>query len=574
MTSTASAESTGAAAATSSNTRVIEDEVKDAIERLEQLAARLPVASGSAAPETDGANADNTADPKNADGAAQEEEQDPSSPVVRSAWWQASAMQCIFRAQQFRRQRREQLAQPQVARGLKHLEYALAEFPMNICARFLLVGCCLTLGRYEEAKRHASFIYQTVSQVSLKEMKDPVLHLTVAHTSLQLGQHADAVAFLQEANQTYPKHPQPCIVLGELLSNAGRTELAQEMLLKGLERDRRKDCPAPLRVADRARALCCLSECLTQLGMPAEAEKRLAEAQQVDGTGVWALHCSERLKAQKLNPPGSSSLLASAALADAVVSLARADSVLQLGEDLRPIPIADATTTAARQPRPSPRPAYADTDTMAHNAARPGTPWNVRSPIVPKAYIDDLELGRGLMPFDTPKATKVKERQRHVGSQSAQMVRCCTMEWWTTDVFSQDCATALNGGCDEVAEGRHDHSGLPPTDGSPWTPSPDAWGGEHSYSSSSLAPDSGASFRHAASPPGGGPSRGMVDQLPVLHGTDRQFSRVSSCSSDVQQDAGHMVSNVNETRERVPPVGPSVPLQDAARSHRHGRPLR
>merc|ERR1719183_1081607 len=131
-----------------------------------------------------------------------------SDELVLSEQKRQDALECIERARQFQSQEDMEGAQTEVTNAWYRLDEALAICPSNHRARFLLVSCAMNADDYQKAKVEAARIYQDLSREQLAQMKDSVLHLSIAHASKMLGETDDAIHFALEATTFYPDDPQ------------------------------------------------------------------------------------------------------------------------------------------------------------------------------------------------------------------------------------------------------------------------------------------------------------------------------------------------------------------------------
>lgn len=216
-------------------------------------------------------------------------EDDRAPELVRSEYLYEKAARCMRRAERFREERRPHLVAAQLERCHWCLNSALKEYPLNRSAAFLLIGCCLAMGKLAEAKRAALDLYNSLSEEQRQELDDPVLHLAIAHTSQRLGESESAIAFLTEATDLYTQHPEPCLSLAQLLAASGRHALGAVTARSALQRSDDAVEPGPvtlgsprvLRSDERAQALTMLGECLMTQGQLEEAEEKLLEVQRM-----------------------------------------------------------------------------------------------------------------------------------------------------------------------------------------------------------------------------------------------------------------------------------------------------
>jgi len=142
---------------------------------------------------------------------------------------------CAQRAKSFRAQGRHILADMQLERSSQLLQVALAVYPMNLSARYLIIGCLMQMGEDQEAKDHAVAALRDCEQQG--KLLDPALHLAVAHTSVKLGQAGDAACALQDAVRDFPRHPGPAAMLAKVLCSMGRCSDGRGAAELALERD-------------------------------------------------------------------------------------------------------------------------------------------------------------------------------------------------------------------------------------------------------------------------------------------------------------------------------------------------
>lgn len=194
------------------------------------------------------------------------------------------AVRCLRRAQKFKASGRLELAVAQLERCHWCLESALGECYENLGVRFLLVGCLLAQRQFAQAKDEALLIYRSLSEDGRRRMHDPVLHITIAHTSQRLGQPEDALAFLQEATVFFAEHPLPWLALAEVHLQAGEHLFGAEAAREALARDKGpwatdpRILPRPMQLGERVRTLRCLGVCLLEQSLFKEARQQFKSA--------------------------------------------------------------------------------------------------------------------------------------------------------------------------------------------------------------------------------------------------------------------------------------------------------
>lgn len=157
------------------------------------------------------------------------------------------------------------------------LEKSLELCPGNHRSRFVLVNCAMGLDDYERAKVESLAIYEELSLEQLREMKDAVLHLSIAHAAKMLGQKEETIQFATEATQLYEDDPHPHIILGEMYESLDRDAEAEHECREAI-RLGAHNTPHALNQQTLYFAQCCLGAALLKQGKNQEAVNTLHEA--------------------------------------------------------------------------------------------------------------------------------------------------------------------------------------------------------------------------------------------------------------------------------------------------------
>jgi len=177
----------------------------------------------------------------------------------------------------------------EVAKAWRALEEALTLCPTNHRARFLLVSCSMNQADYPRAEEEANSIYKALSTQQLKNMGDPLLHLSIAHACKMQNKTDNAMTFAREATELYEHDPQPFMVLGELLERSGDHKEAERYCRNALLKSDSPDCKQPLSSHNTVFTLCCLSASLVRQDQLSEAEKFAIQATHVDSNSTLPL---------------------------------------------------------------------------------------------------------------------------------------------------------------------------------------------------------------------------------------------------------------------------------------------
>eukprot|EP00747_Dinoflagellata_sp_TGD_P178828 gnl/TRDRNA2_/TRDRNA2_28560_c0_seq1.p1 gnl/TRDRNA2_/TRDRNA2_28560_c0~~gnl/TRDRNA2_/TRDRNA2_28560_c0_seq1.p1 ORF type:complete len:452 (+),score=75.50 gnl/TRDRNA2_/TRDRNA2_28560_c0_seq1:27-1382(+) len=414
---------------------------------------------------------------KKADGDRRERRRREMGEAKASEVQRARAMRCIERAQRFRAQGRHPLAKLQMRQGQRLLQETIDASPAILNARFLLVGCLLSMESFEEAKKHVLALYSCLSKQSIQEMRDPVLFLAVAHASRRLGEIESAIDYLQEATEVFPEHPQPCVYLSELLSYVGRTQTGAEASRLALARDAMPSCPSRLKSEERVRALRCLGECLTDQGLQTEAEACFREACEVESSTDVSADQVEQLRARK-NQEAKSPETDCNAIADNISDIRkiRTLTAMQLTGSSQEADVADITpsTSAASEKAaaassqassPELHVRQTEEDALRHSCSE--TEASPPLPERPFAAVCD-ESFPDVDPYATSSLT-LAERQRVRMGPEAQVARCAqfiafpnTRRVMYDRELSRGLMPGLGAGYNNFAVGaaptRHSHS--------------------------------------------------------------------------------------------------------------------
>jgi tetratricopeptide (TPR) repeat protein len=142
---------------------------------------------------------------------------------------------------------------------------------------------------YPRAEEEASHIYDALDTKQLKNMGDPLLHLSIAHACKMQSKTEKAMKFAREATELYEHDPQPFMVLGELLERAMDHKEAERYCRKALLKSDSPDCKQPLSSHNTVFTLCCLSASLVRQDQLSEAEKFAIQATHVDSNSTLPL---------------------------------------------------------------------------------------------------------------------------------------------------------------------------------------------------------------------------------------------------------------------------------------------
>jgi len=177
----------------------------------------------------------------------------------------------------------------EVSNAWRLLEEALAICPQNHRARFLLVSCCMNDDNYVRAREEAQIIYKALTEEQMKEMNDPLLHLSLVHACKMTGDTESAMKYAKEGARIYDDDPQAHMALGELLELVGDYKGASEACHASLNISEQADVKVPLSRQNKVFVLCCLSSSMVQQGEAPQAEKFAKQAVEIDSAMVLPL---------------------------------------------------------------------------------------------------------------------------------------------------------------------------------------------------------------------------------------------------------------------------------------------
>merc|ERR1712224_543964 len=125
------------------------------------------------------------------------------------------ALQLMDEARECQQENKPNDAQSKMMQARRALEESLELCNSNHKARILLVSYTINSEEYEFAMKEALIIYNDLSKEQLRNMKDPVLHLSIAHAAKMLSEMDQAIHYAKEATELYSEDPQPYMILGE-----------------------------------------------------------------------------------------------------------------------------------------------------------------------------------------------------------------------------------------------------------------------------------------------------------------------------------------------------------------------
>lgn len=200
------------------------------------------------------------------------------------------ALQLLDDARKCQQENRPDDATSKMMEARKALEKSLELCPANHKARILLVSYTINSEEYELSMKEALTIYNDLSKEQLRNMKDPVLHLSITHCAKMLSDIDTAISYAKEATEMYAEDPQPYMILGELYTSMGQHPEAEHQCRQAL---RFNDSPSSKNTLTQQNVYftqCCLSASLIKQHKYTEAELYLTRAIQIDDRSTLAMH--------------------------------------------------------------------------------------------------------------------------------------------------------------------------------------------------------------------------------------------------------------------------------------------
>lgn len=212
-----------------------------------------------------------------------------SEAFSRSEQLRVEALQHTQNARQCQAAGDTEGAQREVDAAWDAVGKALEICPGNHRARFLLVSFAMNADDWDRALAEGKRIYNDLSRQQLTQMKDSVLHLSIAHACKILDKISEAITYADEAAMLFPDDPQVFMSLAELRLMQDDAKEAERHCREALRLHEHPGCTHKLGRQNILFTMCCLSNSMQQQNRQNDAEEYLNAAYEVDHNSTLVL---------------------------------------------------------------------------------------------------------------------------------------------------------------------------------------------------------------------------------------------------------------------------------------------
>eukprot|EP00405_Crypthecodinium_cohnii_P029766 CAMPEP_0206502110 /NCGR_PEP_ID=MMETSP0324_2-20121206/53786_1 /ASSEMBLY_ACC=CAM_ASM_000836 /TAXON_ID=2866 /ORGANISM="Crypthecodinium cohnii, Strain Seligo" /LENGTH=441 /DNA_ID=CAMNT_0053990209 /DNA_START=75 /DNA_END=1398 /DNA_ORIENTATION=+ len=158
------------------------------------------------------------------------------------------------RAACFRQRGQDFMWKCQLSRCRELLATALELHPANLSASFMMLGCCMQLGLFAEAREQAKLIKRMADEKNAT-FEDPSVLAAAGLVALKIGDINTAIEDFGELSRSFSTLPKPCLLLSAALELAGDLDSSCAALHLSLMRDAKCRLGNTLNPAQRAYAI-------------------------------------------------------------------------------------------------------------------------------------------------------------------------------------------------------------------------------------------------------------------------------------------------------------------------------